>query len=142
MRSFLIAGLILLTALPLRAQDSLPRFAFNGHRLGEARAAGEPWSKCKDLESKRSMCVREGEVLDGMRIEAAYAYRDGLLSEVHAKLDSVAFEPVLAALTKRYGEPRALRRGKGHDYAQWRFKEGRLHLTRTGTLIIAQFAAR
>ena len=142
MRSFLIAGLILLVASQVRAQDSLPRFAFNGHRIGETRAAREPWSKCRELKGNGSMCMRAGEVLDGMRIEAGYAFTDGLLSEVHAKLDSVGFEPVLSALTKRYGEPRALRRGTGHDYAQWRFKEGRLHLTRTGTMILAQFAAR
>jgi hypothetical protein len=48
---------------------------------------------------------------------------------------------LLAVFTKRYGQPNALRRGKGTDYVQWRFKEGRLHLTRTGTLVVARFAS-
>ena len=141
MRSFILAALILVAAPQVRAQDSLPRFAFNGHLAGESRAAGQPWSRCRDLENKRAMCMRDGEMLDGIRIEAGYAYTDGLLSEVHVKVDSVGFEPMLAALTRRYGQPRALKRGKGPEYAQWRFKEGRLHLTRTGSLIIAQFGA-
>jgi hypothetical protein len=77
-----------------------------------------------------------------MKVDAGYLYRNNRLALIHMVADSTAaFDPVLAALTKRYGAPRALKRGKGFDYAQWQFKDGRLHLTRTGTLVIAQFAA-
>jgi hypothetical protein len=87
------------------------------------------------------MCTREGEAIGGVKIDAGYLYRNDRLSVVHMKPDSGAtFDPLLATLTKRYGAPRAVRRGKGLDYAQWQFRDGRLHLTRTGTLVIVQFA--
>lgn len=142
MRSLLVAGLILLIAPRARAQDSLPRFAFNGHRAGETSVAGEPWAECRQLDDVTQMCVREGESIGSVKIDAGYLYRNNRLSLVHIKVDSgTTFAPMLAMLTKRYGAPRALRRGKGFDYAQWRFRDGRLHLTRTGTMVIAQFAA-
>ncbi|HEX4468090.1 MAG TPA: hypothetical protein VH080_01050, partial [Gemmatimonadaceae bacterium] len=127
---------------PVRAQESLPRFAFNGHRAGETSTAGEPWTECKELDDVSRMCTREGEAIGSMKVDAGYLYRNNRLALIHMVADSTAaFDPVLAALTKRYGAPRALKRGKGFDYAQWQFKDGRLHLTRTGTLVIAQFAA-
>ena len=142
MRSLLVAGLILLIAPRVRAQDSLPRFALNGHRAGETSTAGEPWTECRELDEVTRMCTREGEAIGATKIEAGYFYRNDRLALIQMKADSgAAFNPVLSALTKRYGAPRALRRGRGFDYAQWQFKDGRLHLTRTGTLVIAQFAA-
>lgn len=142
MRSVLIAGLILLIAPQVRAQQSLPRFALNGHRAGETSAAGEPWTECRQLDDVTQMCRREGEAIGSMQIDAGYLYRNDRLSLVHMKADSgTTFDPVLRTLTKRYGAPRTLRRGKGLDYAQWQFRDGRLHLTRTGSLVIAQFAA-
>ena len=142
MRSILVAGLILLIAPRVRAQDALPRFAFNGHRAGETSTAGEPWTECRQLDDVTQMCTREGEAIGRTKIDAGYLYRNDRLAVIHMKTDSTAtFNPVLAALTRRYGAPRALRRGKGFDYAQWRFRDGRLHLTRTGTMVIAQFAA-
>jgi hypothetical protein len=142
MRSLLVAGLILLIAPRVRAQDALPRFALNGHRAGESSAAGEPWTECKKLDDVTQMCAREGEAIGSMKINAGYLYRNDRLSVVHIKADSAsAFDPMLATLIKRYGAPRALRRGKGLEYAQWQFRDGRLHLTRTGSLVIAQFAA-
>jgi len=142
MRSLLVAGLMLLIAPRVRAQNLLPRFAFNGHRAGETSAAGEPWTECRELDDVTRMCTREGEAIGRLKVDAGYLYRNDRLAVIHMKVDSAAaFDPVLAALTKRYGAPRALRHGKGLDYAQWQFKDGRLHLTRTGTLIIAQFAA-
>jgi len=142
MRSLLVAGLMLLIAPRVRAQDSLPRFAFHGHRAGETSAAGEPWTECKELDDVTRMCTREGEAIGSLKIDAGYLYRNERLAVIHMKVDSgAAFNPLLKALTKRYGAPRALRRGKGLDYAQWQFRDGRLHLTRTGTLVVAQFAA-
>ena len=142
MRSLLVAGLVLLIAPQVRAQESLPRFAFNGHRAGETSTAGEPWTACRELDDVTRMCTREGEAIGRMKIDAGYLYRNDRLAVIHMKADSgTAFNPVLALLTKRYGAPRALRRGKGLDYAQWRFRDGRLHLTRTGTLVLVQFAA-
>ena len=142
MRSLLVAGLILLIAPRVRAQDSLPRFAFHGHRAGETSAAGEPWSECRELDDVTQMCTTGAEAIGGVKIDAGYLYRNNRLSVIHMKADSGAvFDPLLAALTKRYGAPRTVKRGKGLDYAQWRFSDGRLHLTRTGTLVIAQFAA-
>ena len=142
MRALLVAGLILLIAPRVHAQEPLPRFAFNGHRAGETSTAGEPWTECRKLDDVTQMCTREGEAIRGMKIDAGYLYRNDRLAVIHMKADStVTFDPVLKALTKRYGAPRALRRGKGFDYAQWRFRDGRLHLTRTGTMVLAQFAA-
>jgi len=142
MRSLLVAGLILLIAPQVRAQNSLPRFALNGHRAGETSVAGEPWTECRKLDDVTQMCAREGESIGRIKIDAGYLYRNDRLSLVHIKADSTAtFDPLLATLVKRYGAPRALRRGKGFDYAQWQFRDGRLHLTRTGSVVIAQFAA-
>lgn len=142
MRSLLIAGLILLVAPRVRAQDSLPRFTFHGHRAGETSVAGEPWTECRKLDEVTQMCARDGEMIGRVKVDAGYMYRNDKLAVVQMKADSGAtFSPLLATLTKRYGKPRALRRGKGFDYAQWRFRDGRLHLTRTGTLVMAQFAA-
>ena len=142
MRSLLVAGLMLLIAPQIRAQASLPRFVINGHHAGETRAAGEPWTECKELDDVTQMCTREGEAIGTAKIDAGYFYRNDRLSLVHMKADSAAaFGSLLAILTKRYGAPRALKRGKGVNYAQWQFRDGRLHLTRTGTLVIAQFAA-
>ena len=103
---------------------------------------GEPWNECRKLDDVTQMCVREGEAIGSMKIDAGYLYRNDRLSVIHIKADSAAaFDPLLATLIKRYGAPRALKRGKGFDYAQWQFSDGRLHLTRTGSLVIAQFAA-
>ena len=142
MRSLLVAGLILLVAPQLRAQDSQRRFAFHGHRAGETSVAGEPWTQCRDLDDVTQRCVREGEALGRVRIDAGYYYRNNRLALIQMKADSGAtFSPLLSTLTKQYGTPRVVKRSKGFDYAQWRFADGRLHLTRTGTVVIAQFAA-
>ena len=139
MRSLLIAGLILLAAPRVQAQGSLPRFVFEGHRIGEARPESRGQSDCEHPASGQTVCVRE--VLDGISLDTYYTYNRGVLSHVGATVDSSAFEPLVLAFTKRYGHPRALRHGTSHDYAQWRFREGTLHLTRTGTLVVARFAA-
>jgi len=142
MRSLLVAGLILLIAPRAHAQNSLPGFAFHGHRAWESSVAGEPWTECKQLDDVTQMCARDGEALGGVKIGIGYLYRNDRLALVQMKADSGAtFDPLLTTFSKRYGTPRALRRGKGFDYAQWRFRDGRLHLTRTGTLVVAQFAA-
>ena len=134
-------GLILLVAPGLRAQASLPRFSFIGHHIGETKAAGEPWTECSDVATGESICTRTGDVFLGMSILTGYVYTDGRLSRVDARIESVAFPSVLSAFTKRYGRPRALGAGDGHDYAQWRFAEGRLHLARAGRMVVAQFKA-
>ena len=140
MRSFLIAVLMLVVAAQLQAQDSLPRFVFEGHSIGDARPKAEPSNQCSwPGEHKEVVCMREK--LDGVSFEAAYTYSSaGNLVGVGALVDSVEFNPLLSALTKRYGQPRAMRSGTGHAYAQWRFREGKLHLTRTGTLVVLRFA--
>lgn len=138
MRSLLIAGLIFLVAPQVQAQGSLPRFVFEGHRIGEAWPVPRPESDCEHPATGQTVCVRE--VLDGVTLDTYYTYSRGVLSHVGATVDSAAFEPLVLAFTKRYGHPRALRHGTGHDYAQWRFREGTLHLTRTGTLVVARFA--
>ena len=142
MRSLIVAGLILTLAPKARAQDSLPHFMFNGHRVGELEAAVPASSRCKTLDTATELCTKEGEEVAGMRVDVTYSYRFQRLSSVHVKADSgTAFEPFLAAFTRQYGKPRALRRGNGIGYAQWRFKEGQMDLTRTGTLVIAEFRA-
>ena len=141
MRSLLMAALILLVASPARAQDSLPRFVFSGHHIGEARVSPGPRNECKQPGEgpKQIVCVREK--LDDLNFDAWYSYDStGRLRGVGGMVDSVGFEPLLHTFEKRYGQPSALGRGKGHDYAQWRFQEGRLHLTRTGTMIVVRFA--
>jgi hypothetical protein len=141
MRSLLIAAFILLATRPAEAQDSLPQFVFDGHHVGEARATWQPRDECKGLGREHPLIVCARENLDGVHLDAAYSYSSkGDLVGVGALTDSAEFEPLLAALTKRYGEPKARRSGTGHDYAQWRFREGRLHLTRTGTLVVLRFA--
>jgi len=142
MRSLFITGLILTLAPHAHAQDSLPHFVFNGHRVGEPEAVVAASGRCKTLDIATRMCVKQGEEVAGMRVDVSYSYRSQGLSSLHVKVDSgTAFEPVLAAFTRQYGKPRALRRGKGIGYAQWRFKDGQMDLTRTGTLVIAEFRA-
>ena len=140
MRSLLIAGLMLSLAPRARAQDALADFVFNGHRVGEPEAAVAASSRCKTLDRATRICMHEGEAVAGMRVEVSYSYRSQRLFAVHVKVDSAtAVEPLLATFTKQYGEPRALRHGNGVGYAQWRFKDGQMDLTRTGTLVIAEF---
>ena len=140
MRSLLIAGLILSLPPRARAQEILADFAFNGHRVGEPEAAVAASSRCKTVDRATRVCMKEGEAVAGMRVDVSYLYRSQRLFSVHVKADSAtAFEPLLVAFTKQYGAPRALRHGDGIGYAQWRFKEGQLDLTRTGTLVIAEF---
>ena len=142
MRSFFIAVLILFLAPQLHAQDTLPRFVFQGHHIGDAWPKPEPRDQCKwpGEGHRQIVCMREN--LDGLSFDAAYTYSNkGDLVGVGALVDSVEFKPLLSSLTKRYGQPKALRSGTGHDYAQWRFREGKLHLTRTGTLVVLRFAA-
>src|SRR5437764_11621070 len=107
MRSLLVAGLMLLIAPQVRAQNSLPRFAFHGHRAGETSVAGEPWTECKQLDDVTQMCQRDGESLGRVKIDAGYLYRNDRLAVVQMKADSGAtFSPLLATLTKQYGTPR------------------------------------
>jgi hypothetical protein len=142
MRTLLIAGLIVTLAPQVRAQDALPHFVFNGHRIGEPEAVVAASGRCKTLDTATRMCLKQGEEVASMRVDVSYSYRNQGLASLHVKVDSgSAFEPLLTAFTKQYGTPRALRRGKGVGYAQWRFKEGRMDLTRTGTLVIAEFRA-
>ena len=139
MRTLLIASLILFAARPAQAQDSLPQFVFEGHHIGETRP--QRADECKwPGDHPQVVCARES--LDGVHFEAAYTYTSqGNLVAVGATVDSAEFKPLVAALTKRYGQPKAQRGGTGQYYAQWRFKEGRLHLTRTGTLVVLRFAS-
>ena len=140
MRSLFIAGLMLTLAPDARAQDALPHFVFNGHRIGEPEAIVAASGHCKTLDTAARMCLKQGEEVAGMRADVSYSYRGQGLSSLQVKVDSgPAFETLLAAFSKQYGRPRALRRGKGVGYAQWQFKEGRMDLTRTGTLVIAEF---
>jgi len=140
MRSLLIAGLILSLPPRARAQEILADFAFNGHRVGEPEAAVAASSRCKTVDRATRVCMKEGEAVAGMRVDVSYSYRSQRLFSVHVKVDSAtAFEPLLVAFTKQYGAPRSLRHGEGIGYAQWRFKEGQMDLTRTGTLVIAEF---
>ena len=142
MRTLLTAAFILLAARSARAQDSLPQFVFDGHHIGEARPTRDPRDLCKGPggEHPQMVCVRES--LGGVHLDAGYDYNTkGNLVGVGALVDSSEFKPLLAALTKRYGEPHARRRGTGHDYVQWRFREGKLHLTRTGSLVVLRFAS-
>jgi hypothetical protein len=139
MRSLVIVGFILLAAWPAQAQDALPRFQFEGHHIGDARPKAP--DQCKwPGDHAQIVCVREN--LEGVSFDAAYTYTSqGNLVAVGATVDSAEFKPLFAALTKRYGQPKAQRSGTGHDYAQWRFKEGKLHLTRTGSLVVLRFAS-
>jgi hypothetical protein len=58
------------------------------------------------------MCTKEGEALESVCVDAGYLFTHGHLSGLHLKLDSAAaFDPLLAAFTKRCGQPQALRRG-------------------------------
>ena len=141
MRSLLMAGLILLVAAPVRAQDSLPKFVFSGHRIGEFRRSAELQNRCTQPSDGQWQFICARESFNGVSFDARYTY-DGKnrLRSLDALIDSVDFEQLLRAFAKRYGQPRALRRGTGHDYAQWRFQEGRLHITRTGTVIVVRFA--
>ena len=142
MRILLIAWFILLAARSARAQDSLPQFVFDGHHIGEARPMPDSHDQCKGPggEHPQMVCVRE--TLDGVHLDAGYNYNNkGNLVGVGALVDSSDFKPLLAALTKRYGEPHARRSGTGHDYVQWRFREGKLHLTRTGSLVVLRLAS-
>ena len=141
MRSLSIALLILVAAAPLHAQDSLPQVVFDGHHLGDARSTLEQRDQCKGPGDEHPLTVCVHENLDGVHFDAGYNYSaKGNLVGVGALVDSSDFKPLLAALTKRYGEPKARRGGSRHDYAQWRFREGMLHLTRTGDLVVLRFA--
>ncbi|HEY7236923.1 MAG TPA: hypothetical protein VH539_22370 [Gemmatimonadaceae bacterium] len=141
MRSLMMAALILLAASPLHAQDALPQFVFDGHHIGEARPTPEPREQCKGPGGEHPLMVCLRENLDGVHLDAGYNYSSqGNLVGVGALTDSSEFKPLLTALTKRYGEPKARRSGTGHDYVQWRFREGKLHLTRTGDLVVLRFA--
>jgi len=142
MRSLLITGPILLAASPVHAQDSLPQFVFGGHHIGEVRPSPEPRTQCKRPPDGQRQIICARETLNGVSFDVGYIYdSENRLTSVGALVDSLGFEPLLQAFTKRYGQPRALRRGTGHDYAQWQFKEGRLHLTRTGALIVLRFTS-
>jgi hypothetical protein len=128
------------------AQNSSAPFVFNGHQVGEAKNAGAPWAKCtNDREHGKSMCVHERELLDGVAFDVGYTYLNDRLSGVSFLVGPVGFDGVLPALIKRYGAPSRLARARGRDYAEWRFKEGRLHLTRTGSraneVVFATFAS-
>ena len=141
MRSLLMAGLILLVAAPVRAQDSLPQFVFNGHHIGEVKPSSEPRNQCRHSDDGQAQFICTRASFNGVSFDARYTYESkGGLRAVDALVDSVSFGALLRAFTKRYGRPKALRHGTGRDYAQWRFREGRLHLTRTGTVIVLRFA--
>lgn len=141
MRSLLMASLLLLVAAPVRAQEVAPPFVFNGHHIGELKPSGEPGNQCRHADDGQMQFICAPADFNGVSFDARYTY-DGRnrLRSVDALVESVGFEPLLRAFAKRYGRPKALQRGTGHDYAQWRFKEGRLHLTRTGSVIVLRFA--
>jgi hypothetical protein len=146
MRAILLAALLIALPTCVPAQNSSTHFVFNGHQVGEAKDAGTSWSKCtNDREHHKSMCTRERELLEGVALDVGYTYLNDRLAGVSFLVDSVGFDGVLPALIKRYGAPSRLVRARGRDYAEWRFKEGRLHLTRTGSraneVVFATFAS-
>jgi hypothetical protein len=140
MRSIAIALLIAITAGRVGAQQSPPSFDFYGRHIGDTAIIGAPWSRCtEDAKAGMALCTRERELLDNVSFQAGYGYVGGRLSTIALSADAANFETVLRIFTKRFGEARTVKRGSGHAYAQWRFKEGRLHLTRTGTMVVARF---
>ena len=88
MRSLLIAALILALAPQARAQDALPHFVFNGHRIGEPEAVVAASGRCKTLDTATRMCLKEGEEVAGMHVDVSYSYRNQGLSSLHVKVDS------------------------------------------------------
>jgi hypothetical protein len=140
MRPLATAIFLAITAASAQAQQSLPSFDFYGHHIGDTAIVGAPWSRCTE-EAKAGMawCTRERELLDNVSFQAGYGYVGGRLSSIALSADAANFDTVLRIFTKRFGQARAVTRGSGHAYAQWRFKEGRLHLTRTGRVVVARF---
>ena len=141
MRAIAVAALIALTAGSAHAQQSPPRLDFYGRHIGDTRDAGEPWARCTEEQSTgTALCTRERELLDNVSFQAGYGYVGGRLSTIKLAPDAATFDTVLRVFTTRFGRARAIARGSGHAYAQWQFREGRLHLTRTGTVVVARFA--
>jgi hypothetical protein len=140
MRALATAILIAISAASAHAQQSLPSFDFYGHHIGDTAIVGAPWSRCTE-EAKAGMawCTRERELLDNVSFQAGYGYAGGRLARIALSADAANFDTVLRIFTKRFGQARTVTRGRGHAYAQWRFREGRLHLTRTGEVIVARF---
>lgn len=134
MRTIVLAALFATMPVCLAAQTRQAEFSFNGHHIGELRSAGAPWARCtEDRKQHKSMCLRARELVEGVRLDVGYAYLNDRLSSVSFRVYSTGFDRLLPALTKRYGKPFRLVRANKRDYAEWRFKEGRLHLTRTGS---------
>jgi hypothetical protein len=145
MRLILLGALLLAAPARLTAQATR-HFAFNGHHVGELRSAGAPWAKCaNEPKQHKSMCTRHHERVENVSVDVGYTFMNDRLSGVSFLVDSVGFDGILPAMIKRYGEPARLARARGRDYAEWRFKEGRLYLTRTGSsanqVVVATFAA-
>ena len=141
MRAIAVAILIALTAGSAHAQQSPPSLNFYGRHIGDAKDAGEPWARCTEVaDTGAALCTRDRELLDNVSFQAGYGYVGGRLSTINLAADAATFETVLRVFTTRFGRARAITRGRGHAYAQWQFREGRLHLTRTGTVVVARFA--
>lgn len=145
MRTIVLAALLVTTPICLPAQARSAEFSFNGHHIGERQSAGAPWARCtEDRTQHKSMCLHARELVEGVRLDVGYTYLNDRLSGVSFRVYSTGFDGVFPALTKRYGKPSRLVRASNRDYAEWRFKEGRLHLTRTGPraneVVFATFA--
>jgi hypothetical protein len=140
MRAIAIVVFIALSAGSAHAQQSLPSFDFYGRHIGDTASTSEPWSRCtEEASSGKALCMHERELLDNVSFQVGYGYVAGRLSTIVLSADAASFDTVLRVFTKRFGQARAVTRGSGHAYAQWQFREGRLHLTRTGSVVVARF---
>ena len=134
MRPTTLATLLLLVVpAVLPAQSGLPAFAFGGRRLGDARSLVAPAAECTTLTTHGVMCTGARTVLGAARVDVGWYFQNDSLAGIAFRVDSGGFDGVLPALKWRYGAPARVVRKSGHDYAEWRFKDGRLHLTRTGS---------
>jgi hypothetical protein len=136
---------LLLATTAVVSSTSSDSFVFNGHHVGESRSSVAPFAECKDNRTEHFTICRNGrESIEGVSVDVAYTFRNDRLSGVSFLVDTVGFDKTLPALTKRYGAPSRLVQATGRDYAEWRFTQGRLRVTRTGSrarpVVFATFA--
>lgn len=144
MRSTMFAALLLVVPGALAAQAGLPVFAFGGRHLGDPRSIVGPQAECTSANTFGVVCKAGHGRLGATHVELAYFFRRDSLAGLSFRVDSGGFSGALRALQGRYGPPARLVRATGHDYAEWRFHDGRLDLTRTGSaeneVVIGGFA--
>lgn len=146
MPMILRAALLLAIPAVVSSQNTSRTFVFNGHHVGESRQSVAPFATCTDHRAEKfTMCTNGHETIEGVGVDVSYTFRNDRLSGVSFLVDAAAFEQTLPALAKRYGNPSRLVRATGRDYAEWRFTEGRLRVTRTGSrakpVVFATFAS-